>query len=278
MRLSAAFAFAEPELRQFQIVACTRVYHARAMPPVETLILLVTLTFVLAGTVKGVTGMGLPTVAMGLLGLLMAPAQAAGLLLIPSLVTNLWQFAAGPSRLALLRRMAPMLLAIGLATWLAAGFLTGADPAWATAALGLALMAYAALGFARLDVAIPKASEAWLSPLIGATTGIVTGATGVFVIPAVPYLQGLGLSKDDLVQALGLSFTASTLALAGGLASHGALHLAGSGASLLCTAPALAGMFLGQKLRAAADAQTFRRFFFLGLLLLGADLVTRGIL
>jgi uncharacterized membrane protein YfcA len=263
MKLSAAFAFSEAELRQFQIAARTRVYHARAMPPVEPLILLVTLTFVLAGAVKGVTGMGLPTVAMGLLGLLMAPAQAAGLLLIPSLVTNLWQFAAGPSRLVLLRRMAPMLLAIGLATWLAAGFLTGADPAGATAALGLALMAYAAVGFARLDVAIPKASEAWLAPLIGATTGIVTGATGVFVIPAVPYLQGLGLSKDDLVQALGLSFTASTLALAGGLASHGALHLVGSGASLL---------------RAAVDAQTFRRLFFIGLLLLGGDLVARGML
>ncbi|HEY0438739.1 MAG TPA: sulfite exporter TauE/SafE family protein, partial [Xanthobacteraceae bacterium] len=48
--------------------------------------------FVLAGLVKGVIGMGLPTVAMGLLGLAMPPAQAAALLLIPSFVTNVWQF------------------------------------------------------------------------------------------------------------------------------------------------------------------------------------------
>jgi uncharacterized membrane protein YfcA len=35
------------------------------------------LIFIAAGLVKGVTGMGLPTVAMGLLGLLMPPPAAA---------------------------------------------------------------------------------------------------------------------------------------------------------------------------------------------------------
>ena len=57
-------------------------------------------TFVVAGFVKGVTGMGLPTVAMGVLGTLMLPAQAAALLLLPSFVTNVWQLFAGPERAA----------------------------------------------------------------------------------------------------------------------------------------------------------------------------------
>ena len=66
------------------------------------------------------------------------------------------------------------------------------------------------------------------------------GQYDVFVVPAVPYLQALDLKKDDLVQALGLSFTTSTIALAAGLASHGAFQLTSGGASLLCTVPALA--------------------------------------
>ncbi len=37
---------------------------------------------------------------------------------------------------------------------------------------------------------------------------------GVFAIPAVPYIGALGLSKDELIQALGLSFTVWTIALA----------------------------------------------------------------
>ena len=65
------------------------------MNPLPTpLILAVASTFFLAGLVKGVTGMGLPTVAMGLLGTMMPPVMAAALLIVPSFVTNavqLWE-------------------------------------------------------------------------------------------------------------------------------------------------------------------------------------------
>lgn len=236
-----------------------------------------TLTFVLAGTVKGVTGMGLPTLSMGLLGLLMAPAEAAALLIIPSLVTNVWQFVIGPNRMVLLRRMWPMLLAICVATWFGTALLIGKGSATrATTALGAVLIVYSAIGLAKFRLALPGNCEAWLSPLIGATTGVVSGATGVFVIPAVPYLQALDLEKEDLVQALGLSFTTSTIALAIGLATHHSFHLAASSVSALCTIPALGGMAIGQWVRARVDADRFRQVFFIGLLVLGADLVIRS--
>jgi len=77
-------------------------------------------TFVLAGFVKGVIGLGLPTVAMGLLAIVMPPAQAASLLVVPSLLTNVWQ-ALGPDLAPLVRRLWPMLLAICLGTGWAAG-------------------------------------------------------------------------------------------------------------------------------------------------------------
>jgi uncharacterized membrane protein YfcA len=239
-------------------------------------LVLIALTFVLAGFVKGVSGMGLPTVAMGSLGLLMAPAEAAALLIIPSLVTNVWQFVSGPNRLRLLRRLGGMLLAILVATWASTGLLTGADTGVAVASLGVALVLYAAVGLARLRIAVPAAAEAWLSPLVGAATGLVTGATGVFVIPAVPYLQALGLEKEDLVQALGLSFTVSTVALAAGLASHGVFHLNAAGASILYTIPALAGMGIGQAVRRRIRPDIFRLVFFIGLLCLGSDLILRS--
>jgi uncharacterized membrane protein YfcA len=231
--------------------------------------------FVLAGLVKGVTGMGLPTVAIGLLGLFMAPAEAAALLVIPSLATNLWQFAAGPHRLATLRRLWPMLLAVAVATWAASGLIT-VTGSGARAALGVALILYALIGLAKVQLSVPRRLEPVLAPVVGAATGLVTGATGVFVLPAVPYLQALGLDRDDLVQALGLSFTASTLALAAGLATQGAFHPSAAGLSLLCTAPALLGTGLGQSLRRRIDPVRFRLVFFIGLGVLGFDLAWRA--
>lgn len=240
-------------------------------------VLAVAATFALGGMVKGVAGMGLPTVTMGVLGLLMPPAEAAALIVIPSLVTNIWQFLSGRHRLVLLRRTWPMLLTICLATWMAAGAITGADAGNAAAWLGIALIVYAATGLARLRLSVPRQHEFWLSPAIGALTGVVTGATGVFVMPAAPYLQALGFDKDDLVQVLGLSFTTSTLALAAGLASRGAFQIADAGASLLGTAPALLGMGIGQMIRASVQPTTFRQVFFIALFCLGIDLVARSI-
>lgn len=240
--------------------------------------LLTILIFMLAGVVKGVSGMGLPTVAIGLLGLMMVPAEAVALLIVPSLITNVWQFAAGSNRFALLRRMWPMLIAISVTTWAGASMIVGGSARHATALLGATLIVYAIIGLAKFQLSISRDVEAWLAPVIGTATGLITGATGVFVIPAVPFLQALGLEKDDLVQALGLSFTVSTLALAAGLATHDAFHVSNAGVSLLYTGPALVGMVLGQRIRLGVDPKTFRMLFFLGLLALGGDLLARSLL
>ena len=99
--------------------------------------LLVLGTFLLAGLVKGVIGLGLPTIAMGLLGLAMPPAQAAALLIVPSTLTNLWQLAAGSHLRVLLRRLVPMLVMIFFATLVGSAWLGINSGAWAAHALGV---------------------------------------------------------------------------------------------------------------------------------------------
>jgi len=240
--------------------------------------LAVGLTFFLAGIVKGVTGMGLPTVAMGVLGAVMSPVAAAALLIVPSFVTNVWQLLCGPSFAALLRRLWPMMLGIVLGTVAGSAILAGASVRWTSAGLGAALVTYAAFTLAGRPLSVPARLEAWLSPFIGLATGIVTGGTGVFVIPAVPYLQALGLAKDDLIQALGLSFTVSTLALAAGLASRGAFDPGNLTMSSLAVVPALLGMGLGQAIRRRVSPAVFRRWFLICLLVLGTELVLRPLL
>lgn len=238
--------------------------------------LLVMMTFLLAGTVKGVIGLGLPTVAMGMLGLAIAPAQAAALLIIPSTVTNLWQLAFGGHLSALLKRLWPMLLLISLGTGFGTVWLGMDGGGWVVHALGGALLMYALSGLFLPTFRIKPANERWLGPLCGVITGVITSATGVFVIPAVPYLQALGLNRDQLVQALGLSFTVSTLALAAGLAWRGTLGGGEINASLLALFPALLGMWLGQVVRQRISAQLFKRIFFIGIALLGAHLLISG--
>jgi uncharacterized membrane protein YfcA len=235
------------------------------------------LIFLLAGFVKGAVGLGLPTIAIGLLSLLMTPAEAAALLVVPTIVTNIWQAAVGPYRNALLRRLWPMFLCICIGVYLGGGILTSGNARAANAGLGAVLAVYAVLGLTAVRFAVKPGAEPWLSPLMGIATGIVAAATGVFGMPAVPYLQAIGLDKEELVQALGLSFTVSAIALAVILTRDGAMHLNVAGASLLALAPALLGMWPGQVVRTRARPELFRFWFFLALLVLGVNSLLRAV-
>ncbi|MFC4172531.1 sulfite exporter TauE/SafE family protein [Microvirga sp. GCM10011540] len=235
--------------------------------PFETVFIVA--VFLLAGLTKGVIGMGLPTIAMGLLVLVMPPVEAATILIVPSLVTNLWQLLAGPDVRALLRRLWPMMVTVTVGTFMGIRLLVDDGSGAAGVALGLALAAYGLLGLFGRTYHVQERHEAWATPLVGFATGIITGAAGVFVIPAVPYLQSLGLAKDRLIQALGLSFTVSTLALGFAIYGHGEVRPSFASTSVFALVASLIGMHAGQLVRDRLEPATFRRVFFASLLLLG---------
>src|SRR5689334_14886506 len=131
--------------------------------------------FLLAGFVKGMIGVGLPTVSIGLLGLMMTPAQAAAVLVVPSLITNVWQFLAGGC----------------IGTVLGVMLLPHDDAGRATIWLGLALALYAALGLVNVRFTVPRRAETWLGLLVGTANGAIAVATGVFVVPGTPYIQSM---------------------------------------------------------------------------------------
>lgn len=234
--------------------------------------------FALAGLTKGIIGLGLPTLSMGLLAVVMAPVEAAAILVLPSFVTNVWQMVAGPSLQTVVRRLWPMMRAVCLGAWAGAGLITGATALYGTSLLGAALLLYALTDLTSVHLTATKEQEPWLGPIVGAVTGLITAATGVFVIPAVPYLQAIRLEKEELVQALGLSFTVSTLALTMNLVFVGALKTSIAGPAVCALAMACAGMWIGQALRLRMHPTAFRRLFFAGLLLLGVYLVVRSLI
>ncbi len=247
-----------------------------AMDTLAPHLLPIALVFLLAGGVKGVAGMGLPTVAMGLLGLWLTPTEAAALLALPSLLTNLQQ-AWGAGTGALLRRLWPLLACITAGTWCSAGILAGADPRLARAGLGALLALYAVLGLSQWQARLSSSQARWAAAPVGLATGLLTGATGVFVLPVLPYLVALDLPREALMRALGSCFAAATLALAAALAAHGAFPTQALGPSLLALLPTAVGMWLGTRLRQRISASAFRRVFFLTLLALGLHQVWQAL-
>lgn len=233
-------------------------------------------TFLLAGAVKGVIGLGLPTVSLALLTVATDLTSAMALLLIPSFATNLWQAVVGGNGRAILRRIWPFLAMATVTVWLGATALTRVDLALLSALLGVLLVVYATLNLAGYRLAITTRQEVWVGPLVGTANGILTGMTGSFVMPGVLFLQAIGLSRDMLIQAMGVLFTVSTLALAVALGGNGLLTAELGTISAAALLPAIVGMVVGQRIRQRLSEQLFRRVFFIALLVLGAYIIANA--
>lgn len=243
---------------------------------VETLVL-VGVTFFVAGLVKGVVGLGLPTVTLAVLTATMGLKPAMALLLVPSFVTNFLQGVVGGSFWVLMRRLAWLLVAVCIGTWFGVRVLAMSDTSWLSALFGGLLVVYAGSGLLRPQVPDLTAQETWLSPLVGLINGVLTGMTGSFVVPGVLYLQALKLDKDQLIQAMGILFTVSTLVLGLALGGQRLISADLGMMSLLGIVPALIGMAAGQVVRQRMSEERFRTVLFVALLVLGFYIIYRAL-
>lgn len=233
--------------------------------------------FLFAGAVKGVIGLGLPTVSLALLTIALDLPTAMVLLLVPSFVTNLWQAAVGGNAKAILSRIWPFLATATVTVWIGVAALARLDHSLLAGLLGVLLVTYSVTSLGGFRVVIPSRHEIWAGPVIGSANGVLTGMTGSFVVPGVMFLQAIGLSRDALIQAMGMLFTVSTVALAGALQQADLLTVHDGAMSLAAIVPALAGMIGGQMIRKRLSEQRFRTVFFIGLLALGTYIVINAI-
>jgi hypothetical protein len=261
------FDKSEGYLRNLQIVPIPPIRQCVEM--FDSLILFIAAAFLLAGFIKGVLGLGLPTVSMGLLAVTMPPGQALAIVIVPAIVTNIWQTFVGPYLRDIVRRLWPLMAGTVIGIWLNAGLLTGPYALYGPVILGLLLVIYAIVGLSRFSFHVARRDEKWIGGIVGVVTGLISAATGVQVIPSMPFLQAIGMEKDELVQALGVFFTTATVALAFNLTTAGLLTAATALPGAVAMAASFAGMFIGQAVRTRMQPEVFRRWFLVAMILLG---------
>jgi len=244
---------------------------------IESTTILIVLCFLFAGTIKGVIGLGLPTVSLALLTVAIDLPSAMALLLVPSLVTNLWQASLGGNARVILLRIWPFLLMAITTIWIGARALNHVDLGMLSALLGILLVAYSSANLSGFSLSISNRQEKWAGPLVGLANGILTGMTGSFVVPGVMFLQAIGLSREELIQAMGILFALSTLALGIALKNNDLLTIELGLHSSMGLLPAIAGMLLGQRLRKSIPEILFRKLFFVALLMLGAYIIATAV-
>ena len=237
----------------------------------------VALAFLLGGTIKGVTGMGLPTVAVAVMGAALGLREAIPILVLPSLMANAWQAAQPHPIRPLLRRFAVINAASCVGIWIGTMVLFRVDPRLLSALLGVVILAYALMSLSAVEFRVSPPQERVFAAPLGLFSGLLTGSTGSLLLPNIVYLQALHLSRDTFVQATGLTLLVGTALWTAALYNEGAIN----GSTLLLSAfalvPTLVGMFAGQALRGRISEHRFRTGVHVLLLLLAANLIRKAL-
>ncbi len=241
-------------------------------------ILIAVLIFVVAGTVKGIAGIGLPSASLSLLVQFTDPRIAIALLLGPLLFSNVWQVYRGGKVAQSFRQLWPFAACCVVFTWLAARQVASisADPL--ILLLGLSIVLFVLLNFVRPPPPIAPKWDRSIQVVAGALAGVLGGLTAIWGPPMIMYLLALRLSNDDFVRATGFLFLIGSFPLLLGYWEAGLLNRELMLASLLMVLPTIAGFTLGERLRHRFDQQQFRRFVLILFAVMGANLIRRAIM
>ena len=150
------------------------------------------------------------------------------------------------------------------------------DPAALLVTLGAVVVGYALINLFAVAIRVPADSERWMSPVVGAVSGVLTGATGSVGAPVAIYMQALGLKREAFLQAISLSFFITAVVWIAALIDQSAFDRDTTIMSLGAVVPAFAGMWIGQSLRRRLSEDKFRRWVFAFLVIVGANLIRKG--
>lgn len=236
-----------------------------------------TLAFVAGGAVKGVLGVGLPLVTVPFLATVFDPPTALALMAVPAISSNLWQTFHGHHHGRALRRFWVLLVFVVAFTAVAAHFVVRIDVRTGSLVLGAIVIAFCLADFVPRGFTVPAAAERWLNPAVGTVAGLLGGVSNFYGPPIAIYLVALRLSKDEFVATTAICFIAGGVPLYASLAANGVLTVEALAASALAALPVLLGMGAGMGLRRRISQAIFQRLLVATLLVVGLNLVRRGL-
>lgn len=234
----------------------------------------------LAGFTKGAVGFALPMVAISGIGSLMPPTVAIAALIVPSLVTNLWQAGrdgVGEALRSFWRfRVLNAVLFVVIA--LSAQLVAVLPDAWLFLILGTAVTGFASLQLAGWRLPSPPPHQVRRVELgVGCVAGFFGGLAGVWGPPILFYLLAQGLQKIEQVRVQGIAFLIGSIVLATAHLRSGVLSAETVPLSVAMVLPAVLGMGLGLWLQDRLDEARFRRLTLAVLVLAGLNLLRRGL-
>lgn len=231
-----------------------------------------------AGTVKGIAGLGLPTVAISLMVFFFDAHQALGLIVLPLLFSNLLQAWQSGQFRWVLTNFWPFLVAIALTIYIASSFASQVNERviYILIAFGIALFLISQKNLPQLK--LENKRHSLYAIFAGSLAGALGGLTTVWGPPTVIYLRILGLNKEEFVRAAGWMFLIGGIPLTIGYWHGGILSKELVPVGLLGSIFAMLGVTVGKQFRPRISEQRFVFIIDVILALMALNLIRKALL
>lgn len=229
------------------------------------------------GLVKGLTGVGLPMLAIPLMAASIPLRDAIALMYGPVLITNLWQTFQGGFFQAALKRWWPMMACVVLGTWFGSKALISMDPKVLEGVVGATVAGFSLVNLLNPTFRIPERHALWLSLIIGVTGGFFGGLT-LFVGPAViMFLVSLHVPKEEFIGTIALIYLLGLIPTGIFYLIDGTLQQQHLIPTILSCIPVVIGMVVGTLIRSHINEILFRKILLIMLVLVGLNMIRKAV-
>jgi len=222
--------------------------------------------YVLCGVIKGSIGFGMPTVSISLLSFILDVKIIIALILIPTLVVNIYQLSRGGNFKKIISETKYFLIFSTLFIFPGAYLLTIINSNIIILFIAIILLINSALFLFKINFKLPFYNKPITQIFVGTVNGVVIGMTSIYTMPLIFLLQSLNYNKNTTIQFLGIAFFLYPL---GQIISFSNFDLISSEIflnSLIILIPIFFGLFIGQKIRYQISETLFQKFFYIMLL------------
>lgn len=231
--------------------------------------------FFAGGVVKGLIGVGLPTVSLTLLSFLFDIKDSISIILIPVILTNFYQMLDGKNMRLILSET--KLFLIFSVIFIVPGFfvLRILDSNVILFILASLLILNSSIALLNYELKFKNHQSSFLQISIGAMTGMTTGITSIYTMPFIFLIQSLNYSKDKVIQLMGICFFLFSITQLILFSSADMIDVNKISLSLTACVPILVGVVIGTKLRKRIGENMFKKLFNLMLILMGSLLIAK---
>lgn len=244
----------------------------------EDVLWIAPLVFLLAGTVKGAIGIGLPTTVIAFLSQVTDPRIAVALGLASMVLSNVWQVHREGQGAVALRRFWPMATATAVVLFTASFFAAAADGNVILACTGIAIGIFAASSLIGTPPRLPQRWERPGQVLAGGLAGLMGGFTGIWAPPMLMFLLSLRLEKSEFVRSIGVLLLLGAIPLLAGYLASGLMTGEMFLWSCVMLIPTFLGFSVGERIRRRLAPERFQKLLLIFFLIMGLNMIRQALM